>query len=170
MQCALACLTCYADNGAKCKTCNESYSLLALSSGICYTCVDTNCRQCEAENASKCQVCDYGYVLDTTTDRCISCPSNCLSCSLLITNTTTANTTTNTNTTTITTSTSCYECTTAYALSSTGTCVPCAADCQYCLPSNPSVCLLCRYGKYLNYKTAVCQSCPNGCSRCRSND
>lgn len=162
------------NNQPVCVSCSIGYYLNALSD-LCTPCA-LNCAGCL--NSTVCFSCLQGYTLTSTYQcfprcnyPCTSCsqtnPSFCTSCQAGFTfnsnnNTCTAQCTSSSN--------NCTICPLGYSINignNTQTCVQCtpASNCSRCDSTNPSNCLSCAFGLYLNSNLS-CVPCPTGCSNC----
>jgi len=140
--CGTGCLSCYQAN--ICYNCMQGYTQTAS-----YTCVpkcNYPCTVCAVNNPNSCTACQAGFYLNTATNTCMSyCTSNSTNCTI------------------------CPIGSSINVNNSVQTCVTCApgSNCFRCDSTNPSVCISCAFGFYLN-SNSVCVACSQGCTNCLS--
>jgi hypothetical protein len=150
------CLQC---NPSNCLTCSSATYCLSCSPGktlvnnTCQPC-HPSCATCSGPSSTQCSSCQPSATLSsntctcastkylTTTGECLSCDSNCLTCSLA--------------------STTCTSCTAPKILIS-GLCTGCDSSCLTCAVL-PTSCTSCANDKYLN--AATCEPCHKNCLTC----
>lgn len=143
----------YLDNSSSCqacpsvcKTCSSLTTCLSCPSGYVFYqnwCYATLSYPCSAQIQSTCTQCFAPYYLSIGScviDTSCNATSTCISCPL------------------------------NYYLSS-NKCLPCLTDstlCNYCKPTDPSVCLACIVGYYLGADSTcvACSTAQTGCSKC----
>ena len=126
-------------------------------------------------------LCGAGCFVDSVSERCMACPSGCISCKdpdTCITclpgyylndkkNCVSCNVTGCAN---CTGNGVCTECQSGYFLENSSSCQFCGTLCKTCASS--SHCETCRsdlfYGVYRSNRTGDCKYCPEGCSSCKS--
>ena len=112
-----------------------------VSNGIMKLCT-TGCSDCLK---GECSACYVGYMLDSNTNTCLICGTNCLTCDV-----------TNTKL--------CFTCAVGSFLSGTE-CLPCDSMCVSCQGTAKS-CQSCPPGEFFNPSSAKCSSCPRNCATC----
>lgn len=158
------CISCHQNI---CLTCSEFYTLV---SGICETCVVTDCKNCDGvNNESKCNICKEGYLFLEPENKCKkmnSCPvgyrelisgkscekcqvTNCIDC--------------------LVQKDQCEKCElNTFLTKNKSSCIECLSNCKEKVKigyecSNESTCLYCNHLKYLATGKDSCQDkCPNG--------
>ena len=120
----------------------NGYSLGAASS--CTPCIGfPACTQC-TPTTGVCQVCQQQYTLNSTTNSCDNCPTNCNSCQY------------STNSALI-----CSICNIGYSLDGNGVCQPCPANCASCF--DLQTCNYCNQGYFTSPDMTQCLTgCPSG--------
>lgn len=155
--CQPPCATCSSTNPSSCITClfgynNQSNTCVPQTSctngicvncpigsipsntsiGTCTQCTGSNCARCSSANPSTCITCLNGNYLNSNS-ACVSCPSQCATC---------------------TSPSNCLTCASGFTLSnlpvaSPGVCVQCKGQCSQCM-GNPYICTACNPGFSLN--------------------
>ncbi len=140
---SLYCSTC---NATQCLSCQSGYY---LSGKQCLACI-SGCDTCS--NSTTCQKCSSWAVLNSTSNKCVSCWStsvipNCQFC---------------------TSTTNCTKCMGGYYINSSKKCSPCTdiANCTQC--SNSSTCTLCASGYFLNSSNSCSPCSISNCSICNN--
>jgi hypothetical protein len=145
--CISPCLTCFTNNNT-CSSCQPPYYVTPLNNGTCYICNVPNCQVCNSVDPSTCLICNTFYFYNDTSLTCQpNCSANCAACK----------------------GTVCSACSTYYYVNATtGACQSCSntPQCLTCNPTQPTQCLICAPGFYLNNN--ACSACPVYCSSCNS--
>ena len=153
--CGFGCTYCTAQN--ICKDCITGYH---LNNNKCIQC-STNCAACNLTSSQvnqtnttvtvytlQCLLCSSGTALFNNT--CLQCTdSNCISCDF------------NTQ--------FCIQCAVTLTPNSTGICVPCAKNCDFCDVGGPGTCdpSSCSIG-HTRINSSACLPCMKGCTSCNN--
>ncbi|EAR91485.2 hypothetical protein TTHERM_00598660 (macronuclear) [Tetrahymena thermophila SB210] len=157
LQCQIANCSICSSNG-KCSICNSGYQLSQDFLSCQLPCTSPNCATCLQGSSTNCQTCISQYVVNPSTNQCISINScivaNCQAC---VSQNPLA----------------CSTCSPNLSLNSNQSqCLPCSvANCSQCLSSNYQQCQKCVTGYYLSADQSQCNLCAvNNCATCQDNN